>query len=381
MKHFLAVLLLISITAACQTTATQIAVTTPTSAPPTATQTPIPATLTPKDTSTPVPPTNTPAPIATLPPPAEYPVTLIPLTEPAAKRSAEFSGMAWYGDTLILLPQYPNYSTTSGDGILFALPKADILAFLDGSLSGPLNPVAIPLIAPKVRRSAHGFEGYESIAFKGNQVFMTIEGSPDSGMTGYLVTGTIEPDLSAINLDVDSLITIPAQTKIGNLSDETILVTPNSLVTFYEANGAVVNPAPVAHRFNFDATPIDTIPMQNIEYRITDATNLDADGRFWAINYFFPGDRKLKAAVDPIADTFGKGATHATREGVERLIEMQYSDKGVILLDTPPMQLQLIEEDLRNWEGLVRLNERGFLLTTDKYPTTLLGFIAFGGNE
>ncbi len=379
MKHLLITLLFISITTACQATATPIASSTPSPVPATATPTSVPASPTPQDTSTPVP--NTPTPAVTPTTPAEYPVTLIPLTEPAAKRSAEYSGMAWYGDYLILLPQYPNYSTTSGDGVLFALPKADILAFLDGSTTDPLDPIAIPLIAPKVRRSAHGFEGYESIAFKNNQVFMTIEGSPDSGMTGYLVTGTIEPDLSAINLDVDSLITIPAQTKIGNLSDETILVTNDSVVTFYEANGAIVNPTAVAHRFNFDGTPIDTIPMPPIEYRITDATSLDAENRFWAINYFYPGDGKLKADVDPIADKFGKGATHATREGVERLIELQYSDDSIILLDTPPMQLQLIEEDLRNWEGLVRLDERGFLLATDKYPTTMLGFVAFGGNE
>jgi hypothetical protein len=29
----------------------------------------------------------------------------------------------------------------------------------------------------------------------------------------------------------------------------------------------------------------------------------------------------------------------------------------------------------RNWEGLVRLDDRGFLLVTDLFPGTILGFV------
>jgi hypothetical protein len=32
-------------------------------------------------------------------------------------------------------------------------------------------------------------------------------------------------------------------------------------------------------------------------------------------------------------------------------------------------------EDSRNWEGLVLFDQRGFLVATDKYPGTLLGFV------
>jgi hypothetical protein len=42
----------------------------------------------------------------------------------------------------------------------------------------------------------------------------------------------------------------------------------------------------------------------------------------------------------------------------------------------PPLQLQLLGDIApRNWEGLVRLEQRGFLLVTDKYPMTFLGFV------
>lgn len=44
--------------------------------------------------------------------------------------------------------------------------------------------------------------------------------------------------------------------------------------------------------------------------------------------------------------------------------------------NTPPIQLQLIDGVSRNWEGLVRLDERGFLLITDEFPETILAFVA-----
>ncbi len=334
-------------------------------------------TTTPTETTTPTAsPTATIAPTASHFTAPEVPVTLLPLTAPASKSSAEFSGMAWYGDYLILLPQYPNFSTTTGDGVLFAIPKADILAFLDGTRTEPLDPIAVPLIAPDVRLSAHGFEGYEAIAFRGDEVFLTIEGSPNRKMTGYLVRGSIAPDLSAITLDVNSLQPIEPQAKISNFSDETIIITDDSVLTLYEANGANVNPSPVAHVFGTDGTLQKTIPFPNIEYRITDATTLDADGNFWAINYLYPGDiKKVHPAADPLVAQFGQGKTHAVSDGVERLVKFHYQPDGITLTDTAPIQLQLLSDDLRNWEGIVRLDDRGFLLATDKFPETLLGFV------
>ena len=88
-----------------------------------------------------------------------------------------------------------------------------------------------------------------------------------------------------------------------------------------------------------------------------------------------PGEGDLRRETDPIAERYGQGPTHQTYEGVERLVEFQYSEAGITLLDVPPIQLALLEEDLRNWEGLVRLDERGFLIATDKFPQTILGFV------
>ena len=304
----------------------------------------------------------------------ERPVTVIPLAGPLAEPGAEVSGLAWYGDNLILLPQYPSFAGGPGDGVLFALAKADLLAHLDGTGSGSLEPKPIPFSAPGLAREINGFEGYEAIAFLDDQVFVTIEARAGAETRAYLVGGTIAPDLSALALDPGTRPVIEPQAALSNMSDEALFVAGDRLVTIYETNGPAVNASPVAHLFDLALDPLGPIGFPNIEYRITDATSLDAGGRFWAINYFYPGDQKLQPGEDPLAERFGQGATHEQAEQVERLVEFVYDGTAISLTGSPPLQLELAPE-ARNWEGLVRLDDCGFLIVTDKFPETILGFV------
>ncbi len=311
----------------------------------------------------------------------EYPILLIPLAGPISSRDAEISGMAWTDDHLILLPQYPDRFTspTPADGAVFLLPKSKILAFIAGEISGPLTPTAIPFYAPNLRQRIPGFEGFESVVTIGDKIFMTIEARQPGGMLGYLIGGTIAPDLSAIYVDTDNLAAIDQPVALENMADESLLSADENLISLYEANGLNVNEQPVAHVFNTALMSLGTLTFPNIEYRITDATPVDAAARFWAINYLYPGDiEKLQPATDPLAERFGDGPTHAQYQTVERLVEFQYTPAGIVLTDTPPIQLQLLDDqNSRNWEGIVRLNNRGFLLVTDKFPTTMLGFVSY----
>ncbi len=321
-------------------------------------------------TNTPIPNTPTPA------PPIEQPITPIPLAQPANSRNAQFSGMAWYGDWLILLPQYPGFAASGQRDFLYALPKADILAFLDGELAGPLAPSPVPMETLDVKSGIAGYEGYEAIAFDGDQAYLTVEASPRGGMMGYLLAGRMQPDLSGFVVDTTIIAPIPPQATLSNMSDETLLVVEDAVVTIYEANGAAVNPSPQAHLYGRDLILQETIPFPVIEYRITDATALDGDGRFWAINYLYPGDKgKLRPGDDRLAAQFGQGKSHAQSDAVERLVEFQYSENSVTLTGAPPIQLELAPGDARNWEGIVRLDARGFLLVTDTFPQTILAFV------
>ena len=332
-------------------------------------------------------PASTPTPTATVPPlidvtvpgggTVEQPVTEIPLTGPVTPPSAEISGMSWYGDYLILLPQFPSRVATESGGAVFALHKDDIVAYLDEPTEGVvLQPLEIPFLAPGLEEAVPGFDGFEAIAFTQGRVFLLIEARDLQQTQAYLVAGEVASDLSEIRVDTSRVVEILSQSGIGNMSDETLVVTGELLVTVHEASGVGVNPEPVAHLFDQELESLGTLGFPNIEYRITDATRVNTNGRFWAINYFYPGDTELAPETDPLAERFGEGSTHAQSDVVERLVEFKSAPAGFELTDTPPIQLELLGDDVaRNWEGVALLDDRGFLLVTDEHPRTILAFV------
>lgn len=309
-------------------------------------------------------------------PPEEIKVERIPLAGPVASRYSEISGLAWYNDYLILLPQYPSRFESDCDGKLFAIHKDTIISYLNGKADSTITPIEIDFVAPGLSNQINGYEGFEAIAFFDNKIFMTIESSPNN-MLGYLISGEIQSDLSTITLNTDKITEIQPQASINNATDETMLVTSDKVVTIYEGNGKNVNPFPIAHVFDHDLNLLETISFPNIEYRITDATDFDVANYFWVINYFYPGDENAyNPSIDSISIVYGKGATHSKYTTVERLLKLKYSESGITLVQEAPIQLELINDNnARNWEGIVRLDDIGFLLATDKYPETILGFV------
>ena len=304
----------------------------------------------------------------------EVPVTEIAISGPASTPEAELSGLAWYGENLILLPQYPNLFDESGDGQLFYLPKAELSLYIGGARGAALEPRPIKLIAPDLTDQIRNYQGFESIGFSGDRVFMTIEAGEGKDMMGYIISGTISPDLSTLTLDTTKLTEIPPQAKSENHSDESIMVMEDKILTFYEVNGKDIVSKPEVHVFDFDLNPIGTIPLENLEYRLTD-TAIGVGNNIWGINYFFPGDEDLMPTSDPILERFGTGETHAQFPQVERLIRYQYSDSGITLVTNKKPLYLTLTEDIRNWEGLVSLDTIGFIMVTDKFPRTILAFV------
>ncbi len=325
----------------------------------------------------------------------ETEIQFIELTGPAADRDAELSSLIWYGDWLLLITENPFIYASDGDiGKFYALEKEDILDYLAADAPEPLEPRPVPLFGSDIVDAVGGFavafDGFEAAAvqtglgyFADDRIYLTIEAdtvsSSDPTMRGYIVSGTIEPGLRGIQLDLEQFIELPRQTDFNNMSYESMLLMDGSLVAIYEANGAEVNAEAVAYLVDLQTGNLDTMPLANVPYRITDVTTIDDDGVFWAINYFYVGEDFLATESDPIFEQYGMGASQAEFDGYERLIALQYRDGSIELADSTPIQLLMTEDSNgRNWEGIARLDDAGFLIVTDKYPSTLLGFVPAG---
>lgn len=317
-------------------------------------------------------------------------VRTLPLVGPLASAHAEVSGLAWYGSELILLPQHPyRMSGRATHGLLFALSHEAIKAFLSGRRKKPLRPRPITLLAPHLKERSPLYEGFEALAFRGARAYLATEAVADvetGTMHGYLFSGPLRND--TLRLGTQHPVLLPSQTQMRNMAYEALLAFPERIVALHEAYGRNINNRPQALVFSPDLQLLHTLAFPSLEYRLTDATAPDARGRFWVMNYFFPGERKkLMPAPDPLASTHGTAGDPA--EAVERLVEYQLKKGSFQRTQAPPLPLALLPAQPRNWEGLVRFprdgqipddgQPSGFLLVTDQYPGTVLGFVAAPG--
>ena len=273
----------------------------------------------------------------------------------------EISGLAWYNDNLILLPQYPTDK-------IYSIPKQQIIEFLDSARTTIL-PNKIIWNSSGLDKQISGFEGYESIIFNNDTVYVTIEAEKGKVNSGYVARGII--DNSIIKINGKSLRKIKTPITLRNMTYETILLTNTSVITIYEVNSEKVNESPVYHQFDKDLRSDIVKSFPFTEYRITDATDVDSVGKFWVTNYFWPGDYNLiKPELNYII------TTKKDIKPVERLLEFQIVNNEIVRTKTKPIDIKLSEfGDSRNWEGVVRLDNTGFLIATDKFPGTILAFI------
>lgn len=305
--------------------------------------------------------------------PADYEaqVQLLPLATEAASSNFEYSGLGWFGDVLIVLPEASNAA--------WAIEKSALESRIDGADASPLSPKAVAILPDLGPDNIPNFDGFEAITFVGSDVYLSIETSGPLGGGGYMLRGIIEDDLSAMVFDLDTLTENPTPVPAeSNSSYEAIVAVPDGILTLFELNGALVNNAPTAALFDASLETRSSLVFPALEYRVTDATRLDGR-RFWAMNFRFPGDGRAVPNPEALVAEYGQGETHAQYAQVERLVEMQYRDGEVTLVDRPPLQLFLPSDwtvdGSRNWEGVVRLDERGFIVVTDRFPTTMLGFV------
>ena len=296
----------------------------------------------------------------------------IPLQGEAADRSLEMSGLAWYGDYLILMPQYVN---KKAPGFYF-LSKKKINEWLDGDRSKALKPGKIDLIIPNYDNVIGGYQGFEGLCFSGNKVYLLMESKNDGVMSSYIVAGAMDFKKKRLEIEQGKIEQITPPKNIKNMGYESILKHKYRLLVLFEANGININPNANAEYYTTSLKHKESVSFPNVEYRITDVTDIDGKGRFWALNYFWPGEKeRLDPGKDLIIKNYEEGKTHQQYEHVERLVEYKIRSNQISRTDSPPIQL-VLDETSRNWEGLVRLDKKGFLMIVDEHPRTILSFVA-----
>ena len=309
--------------------------------------------------------------------PTRYPeqsARTIPLAGPVAEPEAEISGLDWFGEVLVLLPQYPDRY----DHNLFGLPRQALDAALSNLERTPIEPFPIPLVNGSDLRNLEGYEGLEAIVFSGSRFYLAVEGRSKGRMLGYLIPGKVLGNLDGLELNMAGAILLPPQTSLMNKAYESLLMRDSQVVAIHELAGKETNPERHALLFSAELEAVGTLDVPEVEFRITDATRLDLHDRFWAINFHWPGEKRLLTQADAIRQRWGEGDSHQDVEIVERLLEMEIRDGRIELVDRPPVELILLDEVVaRNWEGIVRWDDEGLLVVTDRFPTTLLAFVPF----
>lgn len=291
------------------------------------------------------------------------PVQEIELAGDIVNGEAQLSGLAWYRDWLILLPQYPDFA---GNGsFVYGLHKQAILDYLVQEAPIPLTPTPIPFNTNRL--DIFGSQGFEAVDFGlldgVETAVFTIEAAPWGQMRGYLLRGQMAPDLSQLTLELEPIVEMLPQARQFNMAYEAVLIANNQVLAFYELNGARFNGNPQALGFDRTLQPTQTAILPHIPHRITGVTSVDENGRFWAINYLPRGLNLL--SPQPIWQN--------QQRAIEQLIELAITDTGIQRTATPPINLH--GQAGRNWEGIVRLDALGFLLVIDNTPRTMLAFV------
>jgi hypothetical protein len=319
--------------------------------------------------------------------PEETPVEYFDLAAPLSARDAEISGMTWCGDQLLLLPQFPDFvarralegpkknEAVIGKSFIYYFNKTAIDDYLSGKRTTPLKAETLILNENNIRKAMPNFDGFEAIVCEGDSLWLAMETSNAENKFGtHIVSAKLQGKIR-VEISTLSLTHIPSISRRHNASNETLSKFGNQLLSIHEVNRANDDNQSKAHLFDPTTKQLSTLAFPALAHRITDATNIDASGKFWVINYGFANDPHLANTDDQLLAQYGVGASHQLEGNVERLLELEITGQEVRLTQRAPIPLRLTKENGRNWEGIARYEDKGLLIFTDKHPQSYFGFV------
>jgi len=294
---------------------------------------------------------------------------MINLSQKFSNKKLQISGMDWYGDSLFFLNQIPS---EFNNRIYFATRK-EIQASINGQDSLFLNEFNFQQdgVADQIGKTAE----YEGIAFKGDSLYLLIEA--EKPMRSFIIQGL--KDSSSLTLFPQTLTEIPIQKGLHEIACEALLINENRIYVFYEAYGVNVNNDPEVFCYDLSLNRMQSLAFENIEYRITDATRIQADHSFWILNHFWPGEMEL---LKPAMELLFPSTFDNNKEGVNRLIQLELKEDRIRIKNDHPLMLPPRHW---NWEALTLFDANTFLIVNDEFSAppnrTGLGYIKIVHHE
>ena len=307
--------------------------------------------------------------------PAELPLNEIEVFGRLARPDAAISSMAWFGDQLVLLPRFPIRFVQGGDrGVIFVLRQDQLLGALEQQRQDPIITSEVAFEAPGLEAAVPGYEGFEAIAFRNFEVFLTVKAIVDGVTKAYLFKGELSGDLRTLSVDVAGKVALPDPPPGLPVGYEALAISEGRAIALPGINGVDFVRAPSAPVLSAaDLSAQDPVPMAPLGLRLADVTTVDLDGTFWAINRRGSDEDELEPSPDPLIQRYGEVGSHLETDAVERLVQLRLGEQGVEIVERPPILVSLGDRN-RRWEAVVRLGSEGFLLMTSS-PTVVLGFL------
>ncbi|WP_432712536.1 hypothetical protein [Pedobacter sp.] len=306
---------------------------------------------------------------------AQQQLVNIPLPAPIRDVKEEFSGMAWSGNRLYLLPQFGAHKETAlnGNFWIYSLNADSIARVIDkkDSTLTAYQAVTVKNLNQLPDSVKNYYQGFEAITIVDKQVFLAIE-TADHYAYCFILKGILDAEQHTITIDPNRYISLKRYPAVANAGFEALAYLPKEkkLLALYEFNALAKGNTGYLIDTAFQQKPI-AVTMPFLPFRITD-TQATAEGSIYGINYYWEGDYKSYLNTDHFRIT--DRLKHNQERSLKNFVP---KDKSKLKTNSyarivtkkrlsakPWQQVTTFACKGLNWEGLA-LYRNGALLITD----------------
>ena len=322
--------------------------------------------------------------VFSLPAAAQNSLINIPLPIKINSVNEEFSGLAWSGNRLYLLPQYGNHKETllNGEFSLYSLLADSISRVIDGKDTAltQFKVLSIKNLDKLPDSVKLHYQGFEAITFHKNEVFLAIE-TDDKYDYCFIIKGVLDEQQSQILIDPTLTIALKRYPYIFNAGFESLTYLPDKhkLMALYEFNAMHNGGIGFLIDTDFKSKP-KAISVPYLPFRITDIQATER-GRIYGINYHWEGDYNVY-----LNNNFSRNQERAVKKWAPELGDSLKTKSYARIVTKKRWKsrswdhVTAFEVNKTNWEGLA-LFRNGALVITDanrsKKLKTTFAFINF----